>query len=252
MISQDRKKPFKGVFSTTKKTVIGTGTTKKRVRQTVHYFVEQKENGSICMQALNQNMVPVGDTIPVSQDDLLANYVPEPDVFLNKVVPQLKKVEEHVRRGERMREDGALYTAEFEFKCALALAEDHLRAIFGLGLIYLERGDISGADAVFKKIITLDAAFGPDNKHLFNDFGIRLRKARMLEQAVEYYRRAIELCDDDEHLYYNIGRAYLERGEYENAMTNGRKALDMRPDFKACSDLVRIAQDSAARNTMRL
>ena len=252
MRSSQKTKPFQGVFSTIRKTVIGTGTTKQRVSQTVYFFVEQDEKGYTVIRPLNQNMVPVGTAVSISKDELLADYTPEPGVYLHKVQPQMQKLEDHVHRGEKLREDGALYTAEFEYKCALTLAEDHVRSVFGLGLIYLERGDLGGADMVFNKIITLEAAFGPENKHLFNDFGIRLRKSRMLDQAVLYYRRAIELCDDDENLYYNISRAYFEQGEFANAMAHGEKALKMNPEFAECRQLVRVAEKSAFRGRMSL
>ncbi len=230
-----KTKPFQGVFSTTRKSVIGTGDHPSDVSaRPCIFFVEQDEKGHIVMRPLNQNMVPVGTAVSISKDELLADYTPEPSVYLHKVHPQMRKMEDHAQRGEKLREEGALYTAEFEYKCALALAEDHVRSVFGLGLIYLERGDLGGADMVFNKIITLEAAFGPENKHLFNDFGIRLRKSRMLDQAVLYYRRAIELCDDDENLYYNISRAYFEQGEFANAMAHGEKALKMNPEFAEC------------------
>lgn len=232
--------------------VIGTGVTKRKVEQTVYFFVEQHADNRLTMAPLNQNMVPISKTESISKDELLSNYTPEPAVYLKKVLPQLKKLEEHVKRGEKLREKGALYTAEFEYKCALSMAEDHVRGVFGLGLIYLERGDISGANMVFNKIITLDAAFGPDNKHLFNDFGIRMRKSRMLEQAIRYYRRALELCADDENLLYNIARAYYERGEFENAMAHGKKALGLNPDFDECHQLVLVAERGAAGNRIFL
>eukprot|EP00828_Plagiopyla_frontata_P011975 TRINITY_DN1670_c0_g1_i1.p1 TRINITY_DN1670_c0_g1~~TRINITY_DN1670_c0_g1_i1.p1 ORF type:complete len:152 (+),score=25.89 TRINITY_DN1670_c0_g1_i1:490-945(+) len=105
-----KTKPFQGVFSTTRKSVIGTGTTKRRVSQTVCFFVEQDEKGHIVMRPLNQNMVPVGTAVSISKDELLADYTPEPSVYLHKVHPQMRKMEDHAQRGEKLREEGALYT----------------------------------------------------------------------------------------------------------------------------------------------
>jgi len=95
----------------------------------------------------------------------------------------------------------------------------------------MERGDAAKAADIFERVVGLDAAFAPEHKHLFNEFGINLRKSKLLDQAVDYYARALEITQNDENLYYNIGRAYFERGDVAEAIKNLRKALEIYPDF---------------------
>jgi tetratricopeptide (TPR) repeat protein len=81
-------------------------------------------------------------------------------------------------------------------------------------------------------VVTLDAAFTPEHKHLFNEFGINLRKSKLTDQAVDYYKRALEITHDDENLYYNIARAYFERGDKDDCRENLHKALELAPDME--------------------
>jgi hypothetical protein len=63
--------------------------------------------------------------------------------------------------------------------------------------------------------VGLEAAFAPEHKHLFNEFGISLRKSRMVDQSIEYSTRALALTSTDENLHYNVARAYFEKGDTE-------------------------------------
>ena len=49
---------------------------------------------------------------------------------------------------------------------------------------------------------------------------------------MEYYSRALEITTGDEHLYYNIARAYYERGDKDDCRENLAKALDLNADFE--------------------
>jgi tetratricopeptide (TPR) repeat protein len=77
--------------------------------------------------------------------------------------------------------------------------------------------------------VKLEAAFQEEHKHLFNEFGINLRKNKMIDQAITYYSRAEELAVQDEHLFYNMARAYLEKKDMDNALRYLLKSLEMNP-----------------------
>ena len=51
----------------------------------------------------------------------------------------------------------------------------------------------------------------------------------MLDQAITYYKRAEELAVQDEDLYYNMARAYLDNKDTQNALVYLLKSLDMDP-----------------------
>ncbi len=223
--------PLKSVFTTEAATTVGFGTTKRKVEQTVYVFVEEQPDGMMACRALNGNFVPSGKPRLVSREELLRRFTPAPNVYLERVLPALRGLERAVDEADRLRESGQGFTAEFEYKNALRIDENHVRASFGLGLTYLERGDTDKAVLVFRKISRLEGAFTPEFKHLFNEFGIQLRKNGMLIQAVGHYAKALRLTRTDEHLHYNLARTLYDKGKLRAARRILKKALLLRPDF---------------------
>nr|WP_203544830.1 hypothetical protein [Desulfovibrio sp. JC010] len=205
--------------------VIGTGTTKKKTKQTTYWYAEEQDNGVLKVQAINTNYIPTGPQVAVEMEMFLSDYHPEPELYVKKVIPNLKKLEKSISLGESHRENGETYSAEYEFNKAMSLDEMNVRVNFGLGLTYLDRGEMDRADNIFKRLISLDSSFEPQHKHLFNEFGISLRKSGMLQQALDYYLKAEHLVQEDENLHLNIARVHFELGEIKACLEHLRSAL---------------------------
>lgn len=233
----DREK-ISGVFSSQTVNKVGTGTTQRKMIQKAYWFAREiapDEAGGTPMvevQPLNTNNIPSGPKEEVPLPDFLERYTPELEYYQNEVFPKMQEMNSTIQRAEQQRDQGALYSAEFEYSAALEFDENNVRANFGLGLTYMERGDAAKASDIFERIVGLDAAFSSQHKHLFNEFGINLRKSNLLDQAVTYYTRALEITENDENLYYNIGRAYFERGDIDLAQEHLQKALEIAPNFE--------------------
>lgn len=232
---EEQRKLIKGVFSTESSHYMGFGATKQKVSQQVFVYAEEQLDGSILIQRLNRAFMPGGHKKRIPKESLLKGYVPEPSMYINKVVPIMRRIEESVERGDAHRERQELFSAEFEYKNALRVDEDHIRATFGLGLTYMDRNEKQSAEVVFRKLVSMDAAFEPEHKHIFNEFGIRMRKLKMYKQAMKYYSRAYKLCKDDEHLIYNMARTMHEKGRPATARRFLEKALSMNPGFDECA-----------------
>ncbi len=229
------REKISGVFSTQNVNKVGTGTTMRKAIQKAYWFAEQVdgEGASVVqVQPLNDNNVPSGPKETVVLEEFLENFAPELEYYQEKVFPQIKEMNETITRAERQREQGAYYSAQFDFEAALDFDESNVRANFGLGLTYMERGESSKADDIFQRVVKLDAAFAPEHKHLFNEFGMNLRKSGLLDQAVDYYTRALEITVNDENLYYNIARAYFERGDKQACLDNLNKSLELNPGLE--------------------
>lgn len=222
----------KGLFSAKSTDKIGTGATARKSDGKTYWMIEEAEDGTISRQALNKNLVPSGEPTPVDREEFFEKYSPEPEFYQAEVYPKIKQLEESVKRAEEQREKGAIYSAEFEFNNALSVDEESIRANFGLGLTYMDMGESSKAEDILNRIVTLDAAFSPRHKHLFNEFGINLRKCGMLDQAVAYYTRALEITDGDENLHYNMARAYFEKGDLDNCTGHLDKVVALNPDHE--------------------
>ncbi|UJX40432.1 tetratricopeptide repeat protein [Desulfovibrio sp. JY] len=225
-----RRKPVKGVFSTDAQEFQG----KRRLghlSQRIFIYAVEQDDGRILIQRLSRNFMPAGARRFITRESLLADYLPEPSIYINKLVPVMRRLEETVATADRHRARQELFTAEFEYKNVLRLDEEHVKATFGLGLTYLERQEKHNADIVFQKIMCIEAAFTPEHKHLFNDFGIQMRKLGMYDEAMRYYTRAYRLCRTDEHLLYNMARTLYEKGRLKSSRVMLTHALRLNPEF---------------------
>ncbi len=224
---------IKGVFSSQEVRRVGTGTTTRKSIQKAYWFVEEVDDGSLLVQPLNSNYIPSGPKRSVTLDEFLERFAPEPEFYMNTVYPKIREVNKTIARADRHRKRGESFSAEFEYNNALTVDEENVRANFGLGLTYLERGDNSKANDIFERLVKLDAAFEEEHKHLFNEFGINLRKNKMLDQSLEYYQRAMELSHKDENLFYNIARVYLEKKDFQKTVACLLKTVELNPELEA-------------------
>lgn len=229
---------MKGVFSNQNIMKVGTGTTTRKTIQKTFWFVQENNDGTYGIQMLNAAYVPTGPIKTISKDDLVSGYQPEPEMYQQTVFPRMQELTKTVARAERHRQRGELFSAEFEFNNALKVDEQNIRANFGLGLTYLERAETDKANDMFVRLVKLDAAFDKEHKHLFNEFGINLRKNKMYTQAVDYYEKASALSPNDENLLYNIARAYLEEKNIAKAVEYTNKALEKNPALEPAKKLL--------------
>jgi len=220
---------IKGLFSTQTVEKVGTGTTQRKTISKMYWYCQQTDAAMVDVQPLNKNMVPAGTVTKVPLEDFLAKYNAEPEMYTKTVYPKMQELTQTVQRAEEQRQRGALYSAQFEYESALSVDEENVRANFGLGLTYMERGDSVKAKDMLERIVGLDAAFAPEHKHLFNEFGISLRKSRMIDQAVEYYTRALTMTETDENLHYNVARAYFDKGDTAKCREHLARAKEINP-----------------------
>ncbi len=223
----------KGVFSTQEIRKIGTGTTTRRTVQKSYWFVETQEDGTLESQPLNNNLIPAGSKRTMTMDELMEKYSPEPEFYMSSVFPKMQELQRSVDAGDDHRKKGENFAAEHEYDTALNIDEDNIRANFGIGLTYLQRGEPDKAKNIFERLVRLEGTFETQHKHLFNDFGISLRKSAMYLEASDYYQRAIALSQADENLYFNLARTYLELKEYAQCTENLLKVLEVDPQHEA-------------------
>jgi len=242
--SSDRaRERIKGIFSTQSIQKVGTGTTTRKTIQKTYWFVDELEENLLEIQPLNKNYIPSGPKRKITIEDLLAKFAPEPEFYISTVYPKLQELNRTIQKGERHREKGEVFSAEMEFNQALKVDEENVKANFGLGLTYLDRGEAHKANDIFERLVRLDAAFQPEHKHLFNDFGISLRKNKMLDQSLDYYRKAESLTESDENLMYNIARAYFDKQEARECLEYLKKALQLNPMLNEARRFVKYLVD---------
>lgn len=239
----EKQDKISGVFSTQVVQKVGTGTTTRKTVKKTYWFVDQTEENIVEIQPLNVNYIPSGPKRRIPKDDFLDKFAPEPEFYVSTVYPKMQELNKTVVKGEAHREKGETFSAELEFGQALRVDENNVRANFGLGLTYLERGEDNKSSDIFKRLVKLEAAFQPEHKHLFNEFGINLRKNKMYDQAIEYYERAIKLQESDENLHYNIARVYFEKKKLDKVVEHLNLSIDMNPELDEARKFLQYLQD---------
>ncbi len=251
VIPKEVERPkIKGVFSCHTESTVGTGTTVRKNISRSYWYAEQMDGEGepvVMVQPLNSNDIPSGPKESIVLQDFLERYDPEVEFYQKDVYPKMRELDKTLKRAENQRDLGAYYSAEHEFGEALQVDEENVRANFGLGLTFMERGEPAKAQNLFERLVGLDAAFAPEHKHLFNEFGMNLRKSKLLDQAVDYYVRALEMATvPDENLHYNLARAYFDRGDREQAVDHLTKALEFNPHFKEAKTFLAYLQKHGA------
>lgn len=224
-------KPFRVAVSDKADNRLGTGGTSRRTARQVYFFAERDEQGNLYVQPLNDKYHPAGERRSVTLEEFLNSFRPEPLFYYNRVLPAMEGVESCLEKGDRHLEANRAELASKSYKRALETDENNVRGIFGLGLSYLAQGLEEDAEAILGRLMGLELAFDPAHSHLFNQFGIQLRKTGMLEQALEYYNKALSLCGQDEHLHFNVCRIHYAMGDNQEALRCLDKALELNSGF---------------------
>ncbi|MFQ5561782.1 MAG: tetratricopeptide repeat protein, partial [Nitrospinota bacterium] len=211
---------LKGRFFERKKMEAGTMGTVQVHFNDLHYFVIEEAGDMMRLEMVGKQGQATGVKVDlITKSEFAERMRPCSDhdcPFVEKTEEEITKkkaqeiegvAEEHLKNKEYL-------SAEFEFGKALKLDEESVKSNYGMGMVYLETGRKEEAKKMFSKLSKIDALFEKENKHLFNKFGIDLRKNGMYDEAIENYQKAISIDEKDEYLYYNLGRAFKEKGDY--------------------------------------
>jgi len=182
------------------------------------------------------------------------------------VNPQFIKV--HQSLGDLYVKKGEPEKAVMALESAVHISPNNPDRLMKLGQAYLESGDPEGADEVFKSAVKQDSmnadrrtAIGElflkagqeeraaetfrDSLHLkedinvYNRLGIALRRKGKFKEAIKEYKRAIKVDPNDEVLYYNIGRAFMQDRNFKSARKAFGKALAVDSGFEDAKKMLK-------------
>ncbi len=228
-------------------TVVSLRTDSHKIQGKKYWLATKLDDDRFELLLLNENWVPTGESNVIGDGEFAAHYALELDYYQQHVRPAMDQQDGRLRRGEAHREQGELYSAEMEYSEALAVDEKNVRVTFGLGMTYLGKGDVERAQEVFAKVLQLKSAFAPEHKHMFNDFGISMRKNGMYREALQYYNRGVDLDSTDENLFFNIARTHYEAGDWENCFRYLTMCLEknrgVREAQKFCHYLIKKTEE---------
>lgn len=222
-----------GVYSKKDEGPVGTGSTARQHAAQTYWFATRVSDEEYEVQPLNDNNVPSGMRTKMGKGDFLAGYHPEPNYYESRTLPALKSLQKKVELGEKFFQKGLLSQAEKEFLKAVMVDEENARANLGLGAVYSEQGEFKKVKKIINILLNNDDAFREEQRQQFNTFGISLRKQGLFDDAIRFYLRALETDPTDEHLHFNLARAYFDSGDELECLKHIEASLKINPGFDA-------------------
>ncbi len=221
-----------GVYRLEIASSIGTAETSKKSSHIIDYFIEDflpDEEGLICAYVIEYTgrILPLQDRINTEQA-LRCRYICKDVTEYTELIKKISMLESHIRAGKQHYKDKEYYSSEYEYECALCIDSKNVEA--GLGkakaLFKLERYE--EARVIFDDLCNNPELYIEAHKHFFNECGIKLRRLRMYERAIEAYLRALEVNPFDPHLYYNLAIVHAEMKEKETSIRLLQSAIRLK------------------------
>jgi tetratricopeptide (TPR) repeat protein len=106
------------------------------------------------------------------------------------------------------------------------------------GMLFLDFELTAEAVAYLRKA----AALLPDPACALNSLGVVLRRLRRFEESEQYFLRAVQASGGDQHLFFNLGRLYLDTSRWREALECAEKALALDPVFDAATKMRAFAE----------
>jgi tetratricopeptide (TPR) repeat protein len=220
-----------GVYSKTMAAQTGVGATAHDYAQKTYWFVRRLDDDNYEVQPLNGNHLPSGLVSRVGKGELIRSFSPELDYYQKKTLPCLQSLQRKIEKGEEHLANDQLDLAEKEFCKAVLLDDKNVRANMGLGEVYCRAQDRPKLKKILDVLLSNDVVFLEEQRRQFNAFGMDLRKNRYLEEAKQYYEKALAMRRDDEHLRFNLARVHYDALELDACIEQLNEALRLRPDF---------------------
>lgn len=108
------------------------------------------------------------------------------------------------------------------------VVETKLRETFRQTLLRLKRPrERKAALLALEQLAQSNEGITPSHKHMFRDFGVRLRQNSQPDLALLFSRKAVELAPEDDHAHFNLARILCSLGMYDEAAAHVATALSV-------------------------
>ena len=100
---------------------------------------------------------------------------------------------------------------------------------FDLGLAYANKKEYEQAKDCYTKYLEIDS----DNIIAIYNLGAMLGELGDIDSAIELFKKGLLIDPNDSEFYYNLGTSYSAKGDYYMAMHYYLEALKINPDYPA-------------------
>ena len=154
--------------------------------------------------------------------------------FLTKY-PEIYQV--HLNIGTCCLKKGEMDKAESEFKLVLdKTMEIHgdykndpqasLRALSGLGEIYIQKEDFETAQKYFAQALEIS----PEDEVAAYNVGEVFFSHQKIDEAIKYFELSIQIKKDWSKPYMKLGYVYLNKGDFDKSLEYFNKFIEMNPE----------------------
>lgn len=143
-----------------------------------------------------------------------------------------------LKEGEACLEKGDIEKANQVFKLLSTENKDDSELWGLIGELYLKAGRFEEAIAYLEKALQMS----PELAHLYNKIGMALRKVQKFDVAEKYYLIASSYLGRDANLFFNLGRLYVDWGQWPKAIRSADAALALEPKFEEARKLAQYAR----------
>lgn len=141
---------------------------------------------------------------------------------------QERRKQEGLAKGKQLLQDKQFDPAvQFFDKMLKHFHDDHDLKV-DIGELFLDAGQF---DQAFAYLVD-SMQNSPDSVHLLNRIGMGLRKLGKSSEAEKCFQQALNLSNDDERLYFNLGRVYVDCTNWDKAAEAASRALEINPDLE--------------------
>ncbi|WP_300787686.1 tetratricopeptide repeat protein [uncultured Desulfovibrio sp.] len=219
------------------------------------YFVWEVETGSFVVQRLNNAFQPVAEPERMTADVFNQRFTAEPAILAMPVrsLDMSRVVGRFVPPPQNEPADIFGQASAAEQQRRAQLVESGMRETFRKALARLKRPkERQTAFSALEQLASVREGIQPQHKHMFRDFGARLRQLSYPSAALAFSRRVLDLAPDDDHAHFNMARVLHALGEDEAAIKHLQRAMLLdasEPVYARMLQYIRNEQRRSSRNS---
>jgi Flp pilus assembly protein TadD/peroxiredoxin len=120
--------------------------------------------------------------------------------------------------------------AEDSFRRALQDDPTSAEALYGLGSVYLQQQKNSEARQSFERVASLQASYPDTLPNAWNNLGLLAAREGRMSEAVTCFRKALQISPDHPIALVNLGNAYRQLKQWDDARKVLQQAVAVSPD----------------------
>lgn len=176
--------------------------------------------GAVSSEQIDQDF----RSIPKNAGDRLARALPFPGV-----TDTVEFGRNYLSYGSVFFQRGYLDQAEVSFRTALRDDPSSAEALYGIGSVCLNQQRNAEAREMFARAVKLSATYPDTLPNAWNNLGILATREGRMDEAVEYFQKALQLSPDHLIALDNLGSAYRQTKRWNDAQQAYERALRTNP-----------------------